>query len=195
MPDLQTKLRIDAQANRDRVLEVARGAFAADPQASLNAIAKAAGVGAGTLYRHFPSREALLVGVYRREIDALLDLATTLLAEAHPLQAFRTWCERLARFGEVKHGIADSLQAAISDEDLQDTYRPMLETVRRFLRACEASGDMAPGARAEDVLALLSPLLRLAPTAEGKAQATRMLELIFRGLRHAPETTPHGAGP
>ena len=182
MVDTETKLRADAQANRDRILDVARGAFAADPHASLNAIAKAAGVGAGTLYRHFPDREALLVGVYRNEIDALIDLAPALLAEAPPLPAFRTWCERFAHFGEVKHGVAETLQAAISHRDFRETYLPMVEAVRRFLNACEAAGDIGPGARPEDVLALLSPILRIPPTEEGRAQVARMLDLIIRGL-------------
>ncbi|WP_374680141.1 TetR/AcrR family transcriptional regulator, partial [Hydrocarboniphaga effusa] len=67
-------LRADAKANRDRILDVARDALSADPQASLNSIAKAAGVGAGTLYRHFPNRESLVLNVYRKEIDALVAL-------------------------------------------------------------------------------------------------------------------------
>ncbi len=99
------KLRSDARANRDRVLEVARDALAADPEASLNAIAKAAGVGAGTLYRHFPSREALVLGVYRNEIDALVKLVPTLLNKHSPLRAFHIWCDRLIQFGKMKHGL------------------------------------------------------------------------------------------
>jgi AcrR family transcriptional regulator len=82
-------LRADARANRDRILDVARDALATDPAASLNSIAKAAGVGAGTLYRHFPSRESLVLGVYRKEIDTLVALAPVLLARHPPLQAFR----------------------------------------------------------------------------------------------------------
>src|SRR5207247_1564210 len=87
MGDLEVKLRSDAQANRDRILDVARDALAADPAVSLNSIAKMARVGAGTLYRHFPTREALLVGVYRKEIEAVVELASTLLAKHPPLRA------------------------------------------------------------------------------------------------------------
>jgi AcrR family transcriptional regulator len=68
-------LRVDARANRDRILDVARDALATDQAASLNSIAKSAGVGAGTLYRHFPSRESLVLSVYRKEIDTLVALA------------------------------------------------------------------------------------------------------------------------
>src|SRR5580700_7544652 len=118
----QENLRADAQANRDRLLEVARDALTADPKASLNSIAKAAGVGAGTLYRHFPSRESLVLGVYRKEIDALVALAPTLLGKYPPLKAFRLWCDRLAKFGRMKHGIADILHAVVSEQDLKETY-------------------------------------------------------------------------
>jgi AcrR family transcriptional regulator len=87
---------------------------------------KAAGVGAGTLYRRFPSRKSLVLGVYRKEIDTLVALAPVLLARHPPLQAFRIWCDRLAKFGRMKYGVADIVHAATSDQDIQETYRPML---------------------------------------------------------------------
>jgi AcrR family transcriptional regulator len=132
-------LRADARANRDRILDVARDALAIDPAASLNSIAKAAGVGAGTLYRHFPSRESLVLGVYRKEIDTLVALAPVLLAKHPPLQAFRIWCDRLAKFGRMKYGVADIVHAATSDHDLQETYRPMLGAVRTLKSLCRLS--------------------------------------------------------
>jgi AcrR family transcriptional regulator len=182
MVDEDEKLRADARANRDRILEVAREALAADPAASLNSIAKSAGVGAGTLYRHFPSREALVVGVYRTEIDALVDLAPRLLAEHPPLPAFRLWCDRLAQLGRVKHGISDTLHAAISDQELKETYWPMLDAVRTLMNACEASGEIRPDANAEDFLMLLGVLWRIPPTPAGEARVKRLLALAFRGL-------------
>ncbi len=182
MADEEENLRADARANRDRILESARDALAADPAASLNSIAKAAGVGAGTLYRHFPSREALVLGVYRKEIDALVGLAPSLLAERPPLQAFRLWCDRLVGFGKMKHGVADVLHAAISDQDVQETYGPMLNAVRQLMDACEGSGDIRPGAAPEDFLLLLGNLWRIPPGPAGEAQAKRLLALIFRGF-------------
>ncbi len=141
------QLRADARANRDRVLDAARDALAADPEASLNSIAKAAGVGAGTLYRHFPSREALVLGVYRKQIDALVGLAPRLLVDHPPLRAFRLWCDRLVKFGRVKHGVADLLHAAMSEQDVQETYRPMVGAVRRLTEACERSGGIRRGSK------------------------------------------------
>lgn len=176
------RLRTDARANRDRILEVAREALAANPDASLNSIAKAAGVGAGTLYRHFPSREALLAGVYSREIEALAALAPVLLQKHQPLEALRLWCERFAQAGSVKHGVADTLHAAVTEQDIQDTFKTLADGVRRLMVACEDAGDISPGVSPEDVLVLLSSVLRIAPTGEGREQMGRILTLILRGL-------------
>ena len=175
-------LRADAQANRDRILDVARDSLAADPAASLNSIAKAAGVGAGTLYRHFPSRESLVLGVYRKEIDTLVALAPTLLAKHPPLQAFRTWCDRLAKFGRMKYGVADIVHAATSDQDVQETYWPMLGAVRQLIDACESSGDISAGTDPEDFLVIVGLLWRIPPTLAGEARVKRILALAFRGL-------------
>jgi AcrR family transcriptional regulator len=176
------KLRADAQANRDRILDAARDALSTDPAASLNSIAKAAGVGAGTLYRHFPSREALVLGVYRNEIDALVKLAPTLLTKHPPLQAFRMWCDRLAKFGRMKYGVADIVHAATPDQNLQETYFLMLEAVRKLMNACESSDEIRPGADPEDFLMLVGLLWRIPPNSAGEARVKRLLALAFRGL-------------
>ena len=182
MTDNDRRLRADAQINRDRILDVARAALAADPEASLNAIAKTAGVGAGTLYRHFPSREALVVALYRKEIDALAALAPGLLAEAPPLEAIRSWCVRVAVFGRIKHGVADLLRAALSDEDSQETYRLMVGAMTQLLAAGQITGDVRSDADPEDVLVVLAGLWRLPPTPVGEARAERILAMITRGL-------------
>ena len=175
-------LRSDALANRDRILEVARDALAADPSTSLNSIAREAGVGAGTLYRHFPSRESLVLGVYRKELDTLVALAPSLLAKHPPLQAFRIWCERLAKFGRMKYGVADIIHAATSEQDTQATYAPMLGAVRQLMEACKREGDIHTGADPEDFLFLVGLLWRIPPTAAGEARVRRLLALAFRGL-------------
>ena len=175
-------LRADARANRDRILDVARDALAADPVASLNSIAKAAGVGAGTLYRHFPSRESLVLGIYRKEIDTLVALAPTLLGKHTPLKAFRTWCDRFAQSLKMKYGVADIVHAAQSDQDIQETYTPMLGAVRQLMRACESSGEIHPGTEPEDFLVFIGLLWRIPPTPVGEARIKRILTLAFRGL-------------
>ncbi len=172
-------LRSDAQANKDRILEVARDVLLADPSASLNSIAKEAGVGAGTLYRHFPSRESLVLGVYRKEIETLVALAPALLAKHAPLPAFRGWCDRLAKFGRMKYGVADIVHAAASE---QEAYAPMLGAVRQLMDACESAGAIHAGAEPEDFLVLVGLLWRIPPTTAGEARVKRLLALAFKGL-------------
>ena len=176
------KLRADAQANKDRILEAARDALAADPTASLNSIGKAAGVGAGTLYRHFPSRESLVLAAYRKEIDTCVALAPILLTKHPPLQAFRIWCDRLAKFGRMKYGVADIVHAATSDQDTQETYQQMLGAVRQLFAACEALGDIRPESNPEDFLVFVGLLWRIPPTTAGEARIKRLLALAFQGL-------------
>ena len=174
--------RADALANRTRLLEIAREAFAADPATSLNSIAKMARVGAGTLYRHFPNREALLIAVYRNEIDELVALAPALLQDHAPLTAFRQWCDRFAAFGDLKHGVADTLSAALGDQQAHYMYGALLGAARDLLQAGAGAGALSTDVRPEDVLALLSTLLRIAPTPDGKAQRRRLIALIVAGL-------------
>ena len=176
-------LRSDAQLNRERILDVALDALAASPNVSLNSIAKAAGVGPGTLYRHFPNREALVLGVYRKEIQQLVDLAPALIAENPPLVALRRWLDRLAEYGRIKHGLAGVLHAAMNDGVLSETYGPMVGAIDRLLRACEASGEIREGVDAEDVLLLLGFLWRIAPGQVGEARGKRLLGFVIDGLQ------------
>ena len=159
-----------------------REALAADPKASLHSIAKAAGVGQGTLYRHFATREALVLGVYRQSVDALVELAPALLAERPSSEAMRLWCHRFVQYGRTKQGIADVVRSAMSEKDFQQTYRSVVDAVRLLMTACERSGAIAPGTDAEDVTQLLGCMLHLPPTLEGEVRAERLLALVFRGL-------------
>ncbi|WP_315837657.1 TetR/AcrR family transcriptional regulator [Bradyrhizobium prioriisuperbiae] len=182
MSDLEAKLRADAQANRDRLLEVAREALTADPAASLNSVAKTAGVGAGTLYRHFPTREALVVAVYRREIDELVRLAAKLLAENPPLRALLKWCDRLAKAGRTKQGINVVLQAAITDEDHKATYEPIMKATGLLMDACREAGDIGADIDAQSFLILVSFLWKMPPGAASEARAKRLLAFVFHGM-------------
>jgi len=175
--------RADAQQNRKRILEVARNALAISPDTSLNAIAKAAGVGPGTLYRHFPNREALVLGVYRHEMQHLAELAPMLIAEHPPLTALRLWFEGLAHYGRIKHGLANVLHGAMNDGALKEAYRPLVDAIDQLLRACEGAGEISPGANSEDILLLMGFLWRVAPCAGGEARAGRLVDLVIDGLR------------
>lgn len=177
-----TPLRADAQHNRQHILDVAREALTVAPDASLNSIAKAAGVGPGTLYRHFPNREALVLAIYRDEIGKLVDLAPALLKKHPPLEAMRLWFDRLARYGRIKHGVADVLHAAMSEGVHNETYGPMVDAIDRLLRAGEASGEIRPGVDAEDLLLLMGFLWRIPAGRGAEARANRMLGLVIGGL-------------
>src|SRR5271163_2029433 len=108
-------LRADAQRNRERLLEAAVRAFSAEgPDVTLDAIAKEAGVGIGTLYRHFPTREALVEAAYRNELGRLCDAADELLATMAADQALRTWMDRFVDYMTTKRGMADALRAVIA---------------------------------------------------------------------------------
>ena len=175
----EAKLRADAQANREHLLDVARAALAADPAVSLNAIAKTAGLGPGTLYRHFPNREALVVGVYRKEMDDLVARAPVLLAENPPLEAFRRWCIRLAKSGRTKYAITALLEGALTDEDTHETYVRVVSAAQQLMDACTRCGDIKPGLDAEDFLTLVSFLWKLPPNS---TRAKKLLAFVFGAL-------------
>jgi|SRR5579871_6304475 len=188
--------RSDARANRERILAVAREALAADPEASIHSIAKAAGVGQGTLYRHFPTREALVLGVYREGIDDLVVLASSLLDEHRPMRAFRLWCRRFGEYAREKHGIAALIRSAMSERHFAETYSMMVDAVRRMMQACSDEGELSDPADPEDFLQALALFMQLATTADGLARSERLLDLAFRGLgaRDGPEqTTAYGS--
>jgi AcrR family transcriptional regulator len=175
--------RADAQRNRARILEVAAAAFLRDPETSLNAIAKSAGVGAGTLYRHFPTREDLLLAVYKEDIDGLEASVRRTLDEQAPLDAFRDWARRLAASVRVKHGLGEALSTPTAQALIDSTYGPVTSAIRQLLDAAAAHGDARPGIDASDVLLLLSALWRVPRTEAGLEQADRILELVIDGLR------------
>src|SRR5229473_2288874 len=138
-------MRADARLNRERILSVAYKAFADDPDVSLNTIGKLAGVGAGTLYRHFPTREDLILAVYRQEVQSLVEAVHDILDEYAPLEALRVWFLRLADFVRVKHGLGEALQTAAAQDVVNETYAPVTEAIAVLLQGCENAGDVRPG--------------------------------------------------
>lgn len=186
--------RADARQNRARIIEVARDAFTAAGDASLNSIAKKAGVGPGTLYRHFPTREALILAVYRHEVEQLAAYAPELLEDHPPLAALRLWFDRLAYYGRIKHGVSDILHALTDDGLEGEIYGAVIGAVTLLLRACEEDGSIRPGVDPDDVLLMLGFLWRTGPGEEGEARVARLLDLVIDGLRLGAPGTPV-AGP
>lgn len=178
--------RKDARGNRERILAAAREALASSGGASLTAIAKVAGVGIGTLYRHFPTREALVMELYHHDIQELIDLAPALLADRPPLDALRDWFDEVARYGRLKYGVAEVVHAATNGGLDDPNYEPFLAAIGVLLDAGAADGSLKPGLDPGDVLLQLSVLWRIAPSPEGEARAARILALVVDGLRAGP---------
>ncbi|WP_410640790.1 TetR/AcrR family transcriptional regulator [Amycolatopsis sp. lyj-346] len=176
-------MRADAEQNRERILEVARTALKASSAASLQSIAKAAGVGQGTLYRHFPSREALLIAVYRHDLDELVDAAPELLREHAPEEALRQWFERLAAYGRIKHGAAQAVEAATRADLSGEYYEPVCAAITLLLDAGKAAGTLREDVDAEDVLLLVGFLWRNDFGAERAARTRHLLSVVLDGLR------------
>ena len=107
-------LRADARRNRERLLATAVAALSRDPEVTLDAIAKEAGVGIGTLYRHFPTREALVEAAYRNELGRLVDASAELLSTLPPDEAVRAWMDRFTDYLATKRGMATALRAVIA---------------------------------------------------------------------------------
>jgi AcrR family transcriptional regulator len=181
--DSGKSMRADALQNREHILQVAHDAFAEDDAVSLNAIAKRAGVGAGTLYRHFPTREALILAVYWHDVQRLVDSVPDVLANNAPLEAFRVWFHTLADYVRVKHGLGEALRSAAVQDAINETYKPVVTAVGRLIDACVANGSMRSGLDPDDVLLLMGFMWRVGIGVDGKRQATRIMELVIEGLR------------
>lgn len=185
--------RADARRNRARLLDAARAALAGSGPVSLHAIARAAGVGQGTLYRHFPSREALLLAVYREDTQDLAEAADELLATHPPVEALARWLQRLADYGRVKHGLAAALEAATRAQVAEEHLGPVTAAITRLLRAGRATGDIRTDVDAETLLLLAGFLWR---TDVPAARVPRLLGVLLDGLRtRAPSDLPDPPGP
>ncbi|MFB9818008.1 TetR/AcrR family transcriptional regulator [Arthrobacter ramosus] len=184
----ETRLRrADATQNHNAIVEAAAQALANDGQVSLNAIAKLAGVGNATLYRHFPNRETLILEVYRREVRLLGEAADDLLRGYEAGEALERWVARLARYAMTKHGLAEALRAVTASEISEDslfveTYQPIVAALGRLLSAAEAAGAVRAGLNPDDVILALAGLWQIDPRTDWEARASTLYSLVFMGL-------------
>ncbi|MCW2869997.1 TetR/AcrR family transcriptional regulator [Actinacidiphila oryziradicis] len=180
-------LRADAQRNRDTLLEAAVRAFSQEgPDVTLDAIAKDAGVGIGTLYRHFPTREALVEAAYRNELARLCDIVAELLETMPPDEATRAWMDRFVDYMTTKRGMADALRALIASGGNPYAHsRDRLTTaITTLLAAAAAAGTVRPDIEPGDVLLSLSGVSLAAGDPAQRDQARRLLDLLMDGLRY-----------
>ena len=177
------KVRADAHRNREQLLTAATAAFtAADGTAvSLEAIARDAGVGIGTLYRHFPTREALIEAVYRIELAEVAASADQLLKRHPPLVALRRWMDRYAAFAAAKRGMAESLRAMFADGTVKpsDARDSIVGAAETLLNAGVSEGTVRPDVGAVDVVTSLIGIFFASSSTE---QSDRMLDLLLDGL-------------
>ena len=190
MADAQgSAVRADAQRNRQRLIEVARQAFTAGQgKVSLEAVARGAGVGIGTLYRHFPTREALVAAVYRAERGRLCDAADELLAEQPPERALRNWRGMFAEYMAAKQEMAEALRALVASGTVtrSEAREELSGAIRRLLDAGVADGTLRADVNAEDVVVGVVGIFSVCTLPEQREQAGRLLDLLMDGLRRSP---------
>jgi len=180
------KPRADAVRNRERVLEAAKVVFSAGgPDASLEAVARRAGVGIGTLYRHFPTRESLFEAVYRREVQQLGELAEQLKGEAAPVEALRRWLRSNVEFVATKKGMSAALALAVqgSSELSAYSFDRLTKAVGALLDRAVAAGEIRSDISAEDVLRTLVGMCYMHDQPGWQTSVLRMVDVFVDGLR------------
>jgi AcrR family transcriptional regulator len=187
VPSGDARPRADAALNREAILTAALEALTESAGASLNSIAKRAGVANATLYRHFPTRESLILAVYEQEVSQVVTAAEQLLADRPPVQALSDWVERLAQYAMTKHGLAGALRAATSPgPSFTETYDSILGALSRLLVAAQDAGEIREGLDPNDVILALAGLWEIDPGSDWRAQAQRLFSIVFTGLRAQP---------
>ena len=179
-----SRLRIDAAKNRDRLIAAAREQFSTGEKTlSLEAVARGAGVGIGTLYRHFPTREVLVEAVYRSELDALAAEAEPLLAAYPAAEALRRWIDRYARFVGTKRAMYDALQIAVTSgaSRASDTRVRIRATIAKFVAAGASDGTLRDDVDADDIAVNLAGIV-LATISTDPLQMGRLLNLLVDAL-------------
>ena len=184
--------RADARRNYDALIAAAREAFAEDgPDATLEDIARRAGVGIGTLYRHFPTRPRLLEAVYMEEVDALCRSAQD-VAGLDPFEALVRWLERFVDYLATKRVLAGQLSSSMGSkpEVFKGAKRAMIAAGQPLLERAQSEGLVRPDARFEDVLQMTMGIAQI--HAADRGSVDRILEIALDGLRYRPPYTSDG---
>jgi AcrR family transcriptional regulator len=183
-------MRADARRNYDRLVSAATVAFTEHgPDTSLEDIARRAGVGIGTLYRHFPSRTALLEASYLTQVESLCALARGLLDEPSPGAAMSTWLRAFAEHNVRYRGLKGLLKAAMQEEGsaLTECMAMLRSAAGDVLGRAQQAGAIRPDITVPELLRLVHAIFLTADqTAEGTDQIDRLLSLLLDGLRHPP---------
>ncbi len=180
------KPRADARRNREGLLEAAKAAFAeVGAEASLEEIARRAGVGIGTLYRHFPTRDAVVEAVYRREVQQLAGAAPRLIESLPPVEALRAWMRLFIDYVAAKRVIAPALKSLVGGGSAlyADSSARISEAMALLVERAQARGDVRPSAEAADLLRALIGFAYVNSAPDWEASARRLIDLLIDGLR------------
>ncbi|MFE2179943.1 TetR/AcrR family transcriptional regulator [Streptomyces sp. NPDC059455] len=178
-------LRADAQRNREKILSAAVRVFAEEGlDAHLERIAKEAGVGTGTLYRNFPTRELLIEAAYRNELARLCDAAPELLAALPPREALRVWLARFMDYANAKLGMADALRGVVASgvNPYARSHEMIQDALSRLMDAAVTAGVIRSDVSATDMFAALTGIALASGKPEQREQADRLLGLTLDGL-------------
>ncbi len=180
------KPRADSLRNRDLLIEAATEVFSSGArQASLDAVARQAGVGIGTLYRHFPTREALFEAVYRHEVDHLSEYADRLAREPEPVEALRKWLHANVRLVATKKGMTEALHLVVhGSSDLKAySFERLTKALAQLLERGVAAGELRADVEAEDLLRTLVGIYYAESSSDWQPKALRLVDVFVDGLR------------
>ncbi len=182
------KPRADGQRNRERLVETAKAAFAdVGPDVSLDEIARRAGLGIGTLYRHFPTRDAIVEAVYRREVDELAGAATRLLASRPAGEALHHWMRLFVDYIATKKVIASALGSMVggASELYASSGARIIQAISLLVDRAGAAGDIRPDVNPKDLLRALIGFTYGADNVGWRPSALRLIDILMDGLKPA----------
>jgi AcrR family transcriptional regulator len=180
-------LRVDARRNYDRLIaEAAEAFFERGIEVPLEEIARRAGVGIGTLYRHFPTRDALIEAVYRREVELLCESADELLRDCPPSDALELWLQRFVEYVAAKRGMAEALKSVVGhDSELfAESHRRITDAIDRLVAAGVGSGAIRDDVEPLDLLRAVSGICLATDRADWRDRAARLVALLMDGMRY-----------
>jgi AcrR family transcriptional regulator len=184
-------MRADARRNRVRILAAAEAVFAErGPAASTEEVARRAGVAVGTVFRHFPTKQALLQAIMKQLRDRLADQAETLAADADPATALFTFFTSLVEQAAATRTVVEALSHSGLDLDVAESVQPLRESIGRLLTNAQQAGAVAPTIELDEVIALLAATTQATlRSAWSPALQQRTLAIIFAGLRSLMTTS------
>ncbi|HEY0237996.1 MAG TPA: TetR family transcriptional regulator [Friedmanniella sp.] len=175
-------MRSDAVENRERLIDVARQALESDEHPTMAAVARAAGVGQGTLYRNFATWDDLVMAVHRTDVAELVAMVPVLLEAEPPQRALEIWLDRLGEYGRIKRGLGSAIHSAMRDQLASEGYAPVVGAMDALLVAGRAAGLYRSDVTGEELLLMVGFLWRLDLTEGRDERSARMLAVVLTGL-------------